>query len=370
MTISLLLRPLAVTGLVFAAAPILAHHSVVSVYDDSPQGRVLLEGTVKEMLGINPHSLLMVEVTNDAGEIEEWSFLTRPYTTLRRRWGFSEQTIEPGDSVRVAVSRAFDGSRKGSIRSLVLTDESRLFLFDSDEAARPEFAAMIEGARACDGLTSGDCLVVDGELVRPSSRVEIDRETPANAPVELSGLYAFNTRIPCDECEAPYTDEGRRRMEQWNVLTDDASINCGPETMPRIVSRNRPFEITQGNEEITIRYESWEVVRTIPLDTNKGRPPGAPNRPLGYSVGYWDGDTLVVETEGVTAGLISAAGQPTSDQTRTVERYRKIEGENLEVEVVVDDPINYTEPFLALHRKWQWAPDEQIFPWDCVPGIF
>ena len=63
--------------------------------------------------------------------------------------------------------------------------------------------------------------------------------------------------------------------------------------------------------------------------------------------------------------IVNDIGQPISPDARLTERYWREPGENdLQVEIMVDDPVNYVEP-LRLRRMWGSAPGETILPWGC-----
>ena len=85
--------------------------------------------------------------------------------------------------------------------------------------------------------------------------------------------------------------------------------------------------------------------RQIFLD---GRPlPTDPNPSFnGYSTGKWDGDTLVVETNGFRDDTwLDRAGSPLTDQAKVTERLRRVDFGNMEVDVTVNDPKAYTKPW-------------------------
>ena len=73
---------------------------------------------------------------------------------------------------------------------------------------------------------------------------------------------------------------------------------------------------------------------------------------MGYSVGHWDGDTLVVETRGFRDNLwIDMQGSPMSDAAKMTERMRRPNYGTLEVEITIDDPKVYTRPFTVSMRQ-------------------
>lgn len=108
----------------------------------------------------------------------------------------------------------------------------------------------------------------------------------------------------------------------------------------------QPRKIIQSPDEMVMIYEANSGLRQIFTD---GRPlPNNDPQPwwYGYSVGKWEGDTLVVETIGFTdLQWLDVNGDPLTDQGKVIERFRRPNFGTLEIEVTVDDPKAYTKPF-------------------------
>jgi len=86
---------------------------------------------------------------------------------------------------------------------------------------------------------------------------------------------------------------------------------------------------------------------------------------MGYSVGHWDGDTLVVESNGFNARTwLDHDGHPHTEALRTTERYRRRNFGNLEVEVTYSDPGAYNKPWTVAVRA-ELAPDTEMIEWVC-----
>ena len=102
--------------------------------------------------------------------------------------------------------------------------------------------------------------------------------------------------------------------------------------------------------------------RTVWLD-GRDVPEDYEHTLLGFSTGYYDGNTLVVETSGVTANH-SNAGFVHSDQLTSVERFTRSEdGDRLDLEATFSDPMNLVTP-IVMARAWTWAPGEEIYSYD------
>lgn len=109
--------------LVCTTAPALAHHSFAAVFDATKP--VEVTGTVTEVEWMNPHAWIHLDVENDKGEIEQWSFeLGSPNGLTRRGW--SRATIKVGEEIYVSGYLARDGSQRGNVRSVTLANGQQL----------------------------------------------------------------------------------------------------------------------------------------------------------------------------------------------------------------------------------------------------
>ena len=111
--------------------------------------------------------------------------------------------------------------------------------------------------------------------------------------------------------------------------------------------------------------ESGNTTRIIHMD-GASPPAGQAYSENGYSTGRWEGTELRIETTHLLEGLVTNRGYPMSREARVTERYWRNPGEkDLQLELVVDDPVNYTQTVI-LGREFVWSADEQIRPWECV----
>ncbi len=113
----------------------------------------------------------------------------------------------------------------------------------------------------------------------------------------------------------------------------------------RILTFPPPRKIIQTPGEIVILSERDVTFRQIFTD---GRPMPVDPSPSwnGFSTGKWDGDTLVVETNGLRDGAwLDRNGSPMTDAAKMTERFRRINYGRLEIELTVDDPKAYTKPW-------------------------
>jgi hypothetical protein len=126
---------------------------------------------------------------------------------------------------------------------------------------------------------------------------------------------------------------------------DDHESKCLPSGVPRMHDHPTYRKFVQFPELLVILSERNLGFRQIFID---GRPlPGDPQPAWnGYSSGRWEGDTLVVETNGLRDGLwLDRNGDPMTDAAKVTERFRRLNYGNLEIEVTVNDPRAYTAPW-------------------------
>jgi len=129
---------------------------------------------------------------------------------------------------------------------------------------------------------------------------------------------------------------------------DNPDAHCLPMGLMQLHTHPQPRKIIQTPGVIVILYEANGGIRQIFTD---GR--ALPRRDAqpwwyGYSIGRWDGDTLVVETTGFRDdGWLDVNGSPLTEAGKMIERFRRVNYGNLDIEITVDDPKAYTKPWTA-----------------------
>jgi hypothetical protein len=155
-------------------------------------------------------------------------------------------------------------------------------------------------------------------------------------------------------------DLGKEGMQVRCLPLGPAYATSGDSTgseMVRIVQT--PQLIVMLNPDLTYR-QIWMDGRTLEAAPNPSW--------MGYSVGRWDGDTLVVESFGFNTGTwLDRDGNPHSEQLRVTERYRRPKFGALDVEVTVNDRGAYTRPW-TVNVSAQFAADTEMLEWVCNEG--
>ena len=115
--------------------------------------------------------------------------------------------------------------------------------------------------------------------------------------------------------------------------------------MPLVDALPSPFKIVQTPKLTVMLFESDTIFRQIFTDGRKHPEDPQPSW-LGYSVGKWNGDSLVVETVGVLPfAPLDMLGHEHSDAMRVTEQFRRRDFGHMDVLVTIDDPKIYTKPF-------------------------
>jgi len=145
---------------------------------------------------------------------------------------------------------------------------------------------------------------------------------------------------------------------------EDPQARCVLSGVPRENVVPYPFKILMTNGMIVILYEALHSYRQIFMD---GRPlPKSPNPAwMGYSVGHWDEDTLVVESSGfVGDNWIDNSGHPGTEAMRLTERFHRRDFGHIDLLMTIDDSKAYTKPW-NVHLVFNLTPDTELIEYVC-----
>ena len=126
-----------------------------------------------------------------------------------------------------------------------------------------------------------------------------------------------------------------------------------------------PRRIIQSPTVIAILFESYNHFRQIYLD-GRSLPEITQPSYMGYSVGKWEGDTLVVETNGLNdQGWLDMEGHPQTESTRIIERLRRRNFGHIDLQITVTDPKAYTKPWTVNLAGLDYLPDLEMIETIC-----
>lgn len=145
----------------------------------------------------------------------------------------------------------------------------------------------------------------------------------------------------------PYTEWSREQMlkRRANHGREDPHTYCKPPNFPRAWTLPQYIRLVQTPGEMVMLHEFNAAYREVHLD---GRPlPDNPNPTWnGYSTGHWEGETLVIQTNGIRDDMwLDIQGSPVTESARVTERLKRINFGIMQVEIAVDDPKAYTRPW-------------------------
>jgi hypothetical protein len=147
---------------------------------------------------------------------------------------------------------------------------------------------------------------------------------------------------------------------------NNPSLRCVPESVPKSLILPNPFEIVQIPGRVFMFFEEFHLWRTIWTD-GRALPKDPDPSYLGYSVGKWEGETFVVDTIGFNdKPWVDSFGNPRSEQMHLTERYRRLNRDTLEMQIIMDDPKAYTKTWVSAPRLFKFEPGWELGEFFCV----
>jgi hypothetical protein len=225
----------------------------------------------------------------------------------------------------------------------------------------------------------------------PSGTPNLGAPTPrtADGRPDLSGIWEAENTLPCEEGAGDNcTDlpigvdfvnlgsklKGGVPYQPWAASLfktreagqgkDDPSTRCLPAGVPRLDAIPTFKKVIQTPQLLVILDEYNATYRQIFTD---GRPLPADPQPgwSGYSIGKWEGDTLVVDSIGLRENWIDATGNPITEAARITEKFRRPNYGNMEIEITVNDPKAYTKPWTVTVKQFI-VLNTELIDYNCV----
>ena len=315
------------------------HHSM-SEFDRSIVTEV--EGVVSRVSWRNPHILLEVTATNDSGTAAVWYFEGSAVSAQRRR-GVTGELIEVGDEVRVAGWPSTRRDQYVQVNHVLLPDGVELLVGGAREP------------RWSDTTVGSETWVVDAEKVEAARGDGIFRVwSQGSRAWYFTGRSDYKVRESAAAIAA-----------EWDDITDNPLLECMPPGMPGLMGNPYPMEFVQVGDNIELRFEEFDALRTIHLG-DVADAADIPLSHLGYSVGHWEGETLVVSTSRVNWPYFDRVGVPQTENVAIHERFTAIEnGDRLEYVLTVTEPASLVEPFVW-DAYFVWKRGEEVNRYDCT----
>ncbi len=188
-------------------------------------------------------------------------------------------------------------------------------------------------------------------------------------PVRVPGKPGGNMFKDEPGFKQPFTPAGEKALEYNLTKSIDPEALCVLGGIPRHNASGLPFEILATPKRAAWLY-LYSTHRFIPIDGRKVDPDPDP-RYFGNPVGEWEGDTLVIRTNGLRDSLndkiwLDENANPTSDQTTVVERWSRPDSNTIHLDSIITDPKYYTKP-IHFVRDWTLGkPGEGLTEYACA----
>lgn len=177
--------------------------------------------------------------------------------------------------------------------------------------------------------------------------------------------YVVNVFWGTPPDEAPIKPAAAEVMQQRQARgVGSTQARCLPSSIPMALFTFM-FKVLQTPQELVMLTEVADPARQIYTD---GRPlPEDPNPSwMGYSVGHWEDDTLVVESNGFNdRAWLDGMGHPRSESMRVTERYHRRDIGHMDIEITFNDPEYYTRPF-TIRTYANLIPDSDLLEFVCT----
>ncbi|MFP6828261.1 MAG: DUF6152 family protein [Gammaproteobacteria bacterium] len=321
--------------------PVAGHHSPAE-YDQTTV--IELEGEIVNVYWRNPHVLLELATDATDGTAVSWDLEGAAVSSQRRR-GVTPDLVKAGDRVRVAGFLSTRRDRHMLVEHVLLPSGVELLVGSTRE---PRWS----------------------ETERGSSAWTVDPTKAMSA--EGSGIFRVWSRGPGiwpwyfrELSEYPLTASALAIAAEFDEFEDNPLLDCTAPGMPALMGNPYPMEFVAIDGGIELRHEEFDVVRTIHL-TEAADGPGVASTPLGYSIGQWDGESLVVTTSRINWPHFGRMGVPQSEAAEVLERFTVVEdGERLNYEMAISDPQTLLDTY-TWEAHWIWRPGEEVNRYQCT----
>ncbi len=338
-------------------APLSAHHSLAPHFDRA--NSIELDAFVTGVQFVNPHAYVLFDVEGEDGQPEAWRCELSAATALRRRGWTAENPLHAGMRITIigaparregnvcaltsfVTSAGVQVNRNGDLVELGLTDE-------------PEFEVYAEAAEDRPQYLDNGQPNLSGAWVRVGGMgVGMGAGMGAGGRGGQPGLPAFlDQPVRINEDGLPSRPEnneaGQAASDQWDYRFDNPALFCkNANIIHGWTHDSHVNEILQEDESITLKYGYMDLVRTIHLSVSEHPDEIAPSTE-GHSIGWWEDDTLVVDTIGFSPNTINPLEEIMhSDQMHIVERDRyDSQSQRLIRSYVVEDPLYFVSTYAS-----------------------
>lgn len=383
---------LALLALLGFVTPSFAHHASAPHFDESVE--IVLEGTVTEWKFVNPHSYIYFDVTDETGKSENWRCEMHARSPMQRN-GFTDETFFAGQKLTLTGSPARREPNVCGLTSFKFSDgtevlrngalpekyqigtllEAETIEFSSDrtkplENGQPNISGYWVRAARGGGPTGRP----GGEGGPPQNGVEgggmggpPGEGARAGGPPGGGGMGMGGGR-PGGGARPQYDSTELALAEQttYEQIYDNPSISCDITNIFFGWTHDANVnQITQADDKITLLYGYMDYARTIHLNMDKHPANITPSRG-GHSIGRWEGQKLIVDTIGFTAGVFNPLnGLPHGVNMTSTETFEyDAEANSLNRSYTIEDPEYLNSAFT--NSDSLVSSEIPYSPYDCI----
>ncbi len=329
-------RSLGLTIVLSLPAMATAHHS----RSHYPEVIEEVTGELVAVHWVNPHVGFEIDVIDDAGQTERWRIEGISNLGNMRRGGVGSEIFNIGEQVTFAGSVSVRRERD-MLASNVLLENGTEVVLGQNEPLR---------------WTAGN-VELKPQPTGTNSMVD--------ALAENRGLWRVWSNVPDgvgQRTDFRFSQAAIDARAEWNEI-DNYAERCVDEGMPRIMRNPHPFEFIDNGDEIEIVSELYDLTRFVHMGQDEP-PAGTEPSLLGYSVGRWEDETLVVTTSLISWPYFDNIGTPQSDNAWMVEEFTVSEDQaRLDYRFTFNDPVYFAEP--AVYERYWLALGDEIEVYDC-----
>ena len=331
--------------LALQSSSVIAHHSRAEFSEEIQ----VLEGALVSVNWANPHPTFAVTITSDEGVEEAWEIQGFGSMYTLNRGGVSADYFTPGERVRIAGQLSTRRDRVFLGNNMLLESGQEVVL---NGGADPYFNN--EGIGG-----SANWAAAEDDVVNTVAQ-NLGLFRVWSQPHRSAGTTSLEGAI---SIHLPFNEEALAKRAAWDPL-DDPDLLCMGKGMPAVMITPHPFTFFQDGENIRILAHEYSLERIIHIG-DAGNPAVQPPNSVGYSVGRWEGDTLVVETTNIAWNYFFF-GFGLGDDVEVTERITLSEDQSrLDYSAVFTDSETFTEP-ATIERYWL-ALGETPELYECAP---
>jgi len=317
-----------------------AHHSDAGLDLDNI---ITIDGTVTEMSWRNPHVYFTLETTAETGGPSEFTVQMASVATVSRM-GWSRDSLQVGDRVSVGAYPARNGRPYGKFLSIErVTGPVLPTSFDSSGEVRlagPEASAVASSV---------------------AGRWMADPETLVSYPGRIDGLTRALLSLTNDAeaAQAAYDENSEENPELRCIGRPTPAMIVYTDIYPM------ELEFTENEQVLYLRSQFMDQERIVYMD-GREHPDAAERSHEGHSIGWWEDDTLVVDTRNFADHRSPYQnGIPSGARKHVVERFRLTDsGTGMSVEFMLEDPDYIAAPMMH-SRELVYVPDADMSPFNC-----